>query len=79
MKYTKGAFVMLPWLGSDETGEVTRNISKLTLRNTRGGSIDRRRFKRTIRKFVRDNLERTIHTSELRAIMRNIQPLSEWA
>lgn len=71
MRYIGGAYVQVPWLGLDDEGKSTRNWTRLTFR----GSVDKRRVKREIRKFVKRDLDRTLHTGELAMCVRRIQDL----
>lgn len=73
MKY-RYALVSFPFLGRDENNEVTHE--KALMRFTSYGTqpeIDLRRVKREIRKWVKINLGRVLHCTELRAVLRRVQ------
>lgn len=69
-----GWMVNVPFLNTDENGEPQRNVARMAFRQERG-IPELRKVKRMIRRWVKYNLERTLHTGELNAIMKNCQVL----
>lgn len=59
----------VPYIGLDEAGNTTRNWANFRF----AGQVDRRRIKRMVRKWVKRNLGRRIHTSELHSVCRTVR------
>lgn len=79
MKFVGGAIVMVPWIGVDEDGVTNRNWSRLSFKTTEhGASVDKRRIKREIRKFIAGTIQRSVHISELQHILRFIVPMGDF-
>jgi len=63
-------YVSFPYITSNEDGSTNRNWAHMTFRSdTR---VDRRVIKKAIRKWVKDNLERTLHCNDLAMIMKRV-------
>jgi hypothetical protein len=56
----------VPYLGMDADGNTTRCWAHLTWE----GKADRRKIKRHVHAWVRHELQRHLHSSELRSIMK---------
>lgn len=68
------ALINVPYLSPAEDGSTQRNIATFRFSSIgRGAYIDHRRVKREIRKWVKHNLERSLHCLELRQILKNVQ------
>lgn len=65
MKY-ENPHINVPYLGMDDAGEPTRNFAVFRFK----GIVDHRRIKRMVRKLMGTMLERTIHTGELRLVVK---------
>ena len=66
--YTKK--LSIPFILTKANGDSERNFAYLTLQSP--DPIDRRLVKKTIRKWVKVNLQRSIHPRELHALMKNV-------
>ena len=60
--------VSFPYLGMDDAGETTREWAHMRFSSSE--YIQTRRVKREVRKWVKRNLGRTLHTRELLLIMK---------
>ncbi len=75
-RFRESMQIIIPHLGITEDAKTTMSVSRIKLNVPDGASIDSRRIKRVIRKFVADNLERKIDPISLRLIMRHrVMPL----
>jgi hypothetical protein len=57
--------ISMPYVGMDEAGASTREWAHFKF----NGQVDLRRIKREVRKYVKRNLGRHVHTSELRMVV----------
>ena len=64
-------YVSFPYLTANEDGSTNRNWAHMTFKSEE--RIDRRAVKRAIRKWVKHNLERTLHCNELAMITKRVQ------
>lgn len=60
--------VSFPYLGMNENGETYRAWAHMTFQAE--GTVDKRLVKRAIRRWIKENLGRVVHSFELRQIMR---------
>lgn len=73
MKFPYGFMLVFPYLASNADGSVSRNYARLTT----NGEVDKRRVKRGLRRWVKSELGRTVHSRELHALMRAVKPHKE--
>lgn len=52
-------------------------VASLAFRVTEG-TVDKRKVKRMVRRWVKDNLGRTIHSFELRLILSTLHPIATY-
>lgn len=71
-------YVKVPFLVANEDGTDSLNAWHLRFR-AKQGLVDNRRIKREIRKLVKQQLQRTLHSRELRQIMQYVVVLREAA
>lgn len=70
-------YLSIPYLGMDDEGNATRNWAHFTFKHADGLPVDKRKIKRMVRKWIKLNLERTIHGEELAMLMKRVQYLDE--
>ncbi len=63
-------YVSFPYITSNEDGSTNRNWAHMTFKSAE--RIDRRSIKRAVRKWVKRNLDRTLHCAELEMIMKRM-------
>ena len=68
------AYLSIPYIGKDVTAEgvefTTRNWAHLTFVAEK---LDKRKIKRIVRKYIKQSLQRTLHSEELRLLMKRVR------
>lgn len=77
-RYSDAKRIFVPYLAqTTEDGPVEPQVAALVFR-VHEGTVDRRKVKRMIRRWVKENLERTLHTVELRWLMRSMHDVATY-
>lgn len=69
MRYNNGAFLSIPFINTVEDGSTERCWAHMDFT----GSVDHRRIKRQIRKWVKSNLGRHLGREEQAMLMKRIK------